>query len=85
MHSTDYLHTDSLIPLEEVKEDRYLGVTLNSKLNFNQHIDGITNRAMKILNLCRRNLHMCDNSKMLIKPLSDLILNMLQLHGTHTL
>ena len=74
MHSTDYLHTDSLIPLEEVKEDQHHGVTLDSKLNFNQHIDGITNRAMKILNLGRRNLHMCDNSitetayKALVRP-----------------
>ena len=45
--------------LEEVTSDRYLGVILDNKLNFNKHIDEITNKATKLLNLCRRNLHMC--------------------------
>ena len=44
--------------LEEVTSDRYLGVILDNKLTFNKHIEEITNKATKLLNLCRRNLHM---------------------------
>lgn len=45
--------------MEEVTSDRYLGVILDNKLNFNKHIEEITNKATRLLNLCRRNLHMC--------------------------
>ena len=37
--------------LEEVTSDRYLGVILDNKLNFNKHIEEITNKATKLLNL----------------------------------
>ena len=49
------------IVLDEVKSDKYIGVILDNKLSFNQHIDEIVNKTTKLLNLCRRNLHMCDN------------------------
>ena len=45
--------------LEEITSARYLGVILDSKLNFNAHVDEITKKATKLLNLCCRNLHMC--------------------------
>ena len=48
------------IVLDEVKSDKYLGVILNNKLSFNQRIDEIVNKTTKLLNLSRRNLHMCD-------------------------
>ena len=53
------MSASDFVILEEVTSDRYLGVILDNKLNFNKHIDEITNKATKLLNLCRRNLHMC--------------------------
>ena len=61
-------------PLEEITSDRYLGVILDNKLNFNEHVDTITKKATNLLNLCRRNLHMCPQNlketayKSLIRP-----------------
>ena len=46
-------------PLEEITSDRYLGVILDNKLTFNEHVDAITQKATNLLNLCRRNLYMC--------------------------
>lgn len=46
-------------PLEEIQHDKYLGVIIDNKLSFNEHVDYITNKATKLLNLCRRNLYMC--------------------------
>ena len=45
--------------LDEITSDKYLGVILDNRLSFNEHIDAITSKATKLLNLCRRNLHMC--------------------------
>ena len=39
--------------------DKYLGVILDNKLSFNEHVDAICKKATNLLNLCRRNLHMC--------------------------
>ena len=49
----------SQIVLDETPSEKYLGVMLDNKLSFNEHITLITNKATKLLNLCRRNLHMC--------------------------
>ena len=54
------LSSNSIV-LDEVKSDKYIGVILDNKLSFNQHIDEIVNKTTKLLNLCRRNLHMCDH------------------------
>ncbi|KAJ8029721.1 hypothetical protein HOLleu_29186 [Holothuria leucospilota] len=60
--------------LEEVTSDRYLGVILDNKLNFNiKHIEEITNKATRLLNLCHRNLsYMCSReiktTAMLLSP-----------------
>ena len=51
--------TSDPIPLEEITSDRYLGVILDNKLSFNEHIKEITKKATNLLNLCRRNLKMC--------------------------
>ena len=66
--------TSSFTPLEEISSDRYLGVILDKDLSFNPHVDEITKKASKLLNLCRRNLYMCDASikeaayKSLVRP-----------------
>ena len=49
--STDFIH------IEETQHESYLGVIIDNKLNFNQHIDDISQKATYLLNLCRRNLH----------------------------
>ena len=54
------LSSNSIV-LDEVKSDKYRGVILDNKLSFYQHIDEIVNKITKLLNLCRRNLHMCDH------------------------
>ena len=61
--ATEILHTTppdgNFTPLEEIPHDKYLGVTIDNKLTFNQHIDTVTKKATNLLNLCRRNLYMC--------------------------
>ena len=45
--------------LNSVQHHPYLGVELDQKLNFNHHIDNITCKATKTLNLLKRNLKHC--------------------------
>ena len=47
-----------------VAEAKYLGITLDSKLTFNKHIDVTCKKANSVLSLLRRNLH---NSQPAIK------------------
>ena len=42
--------------LEDVKEAKYLGVTLSNDLTWNTHICNITGKANKLLGFLRRNL-----------------------------
>ena len=49
-------------PLKLINSEKYLGITIDSKLNFNNHIENVCSSATKILNLCRRNLHMCSRA-----------------------
>ena len=49
-------------PLHIVSEARYLGVIIDSKLNFNKHTDVICKKANSALSFLRRNLLSC-NSK----------------------
>jgi hypothetical protein len=66
--------TQSFTPLQDITSDRYLGVILDNKLSFNEHVDAITKKATNLLNLCRRNLSMCSSQaketayKALIRP-----------------
>ena len=64
IHSAkESIHTitpnENFTPLEEISQDKYLGVILDNKLSFNHHIDNIVCKATRLLNLCRRNLYMC--------------------------
>ena len=60
--------------LDEITSDKYLGVILDNKLTFNEHVDAICSKATNLLNLCRRNLYMCSPEikeaayKSLIRP-----------------
>ena len=60
--------------LEVITSDRYLGIILDSRLSFNQHVKAICSKASRILDLCRRNLVMCSSAtkviayKALIRP-----------------
>ena len=45
--------------IKETQHESYLGVIIDNKLNFNQHIDDMSKKATNLLNLCHRNLHMC--------------------------
>ena len=60
--SQDFLHIASqatgismsnseFCDLEEITSAHYIGVTLDSKLSFNAHVDEITKKATKLLNL----------------------------------
>ena len=54
--------SSSPIALEEITSDRYLGVILDNKLSFNEHIEHATKKATNLLNLCRRNLKICNST-----------------------
>lgn len=61
-------------PLETVKTHTYLGVEINNKLNWVNHIENATSKANKVLGLLRRNLYSCSPSvkeaayKSLVRP-----------------
>ena len=46
-------------PLERVQSAKYLGVELSSKLQWNQHIEAITNKANRVSAFLTRNLRGC--------------------------
>jgi hypothetical protein len=48
--------------LEDVKEAKYLGLTLSSNLIWNTHIGNITCKANKLLGFLRRNLKIRNES-----------------------
>ena len=47
-------------PLRTVDEAKYLGVLLDSKLNFNKHIETICKKANGVLAFLKRNLYNCN-------------------------
>ena len=51
--TTDFIH------IRETQHESYLGVIIDNKLNFNQHIDDMSQKAINLLNLCHHDLHMC--------------------------
>ena len=65
--TTDFIH------IEETQHESYLGVIVENKLSFNQHIDDMSKKATNLLNLCRRN-HMCSKEvknsacNMIVRP-----------------
>ena len=46
-------------PLPNTRTYKYLGVTLNTNMKFNTHIDNIQHKANRTLGFLRRNLHGC--------------------------
>ena len=69
-----YLHNHKLAPVAKAK---YLGVTLDSTLSFNFHIDSICKKANSVLSFIRRNLRKChrkvkiDAYNYFVKPILD--------------
>ena len=53
IHFTYKLHVH---PLAKVKHSKYLGITLQSNLKWNKHINTITNKANQSLGFLKRNL-----------------------------
>ena len=47
------------VTLQQVESIPYLGVTLNNKLKWSQHISSISNKASKVLGMVKRNLWNC--------------------------
>ena len=62
--------------IEDIQSDKYLGAVLDNRLSFNKHTDEISmeKKATNLLNLCRRNIHMCHENiketayKVIIRP-----------------
>ena len=53
IHFTYKLHDH---PLDKVEHSKYLGITLQSNLKWNKHINSITNKANQSLGFLKRNL-----------------------------
>ena len=49
-------------PIKEVTSAKYLGVTIDSKLTFNDHVQSITNKANQINAFIYRNLRQCPST-----------------------
>ena len=45
------------VELEQVEKITYLGITLTSKLKWDQHVSSVSSKASKVLGVVRRNLH----------------------------
>ena len=59
------------IPPEWVDTYVYLGVKIHKKLNWGDHISGITLKATKILNILRRAMYTCSSDakdRALVRP-----------------
>ena len=62
------------VELEQIEEITYLGITLSSKLKWDQHVSSVSSKASKVLGVVRRNLHICPRSvretayKTLVRP-----------------
>ena len=47
------------VPFKLVEKIKYLGIYLNNKLSWHDHIDFICNTANRLLRFLRQNLHSC--------------------------
>ena len=55
----NYTYTMMGQPITSVTQHKYLGVELDSKLTWNEHISAITGKAYSSLGFLRRNLYFC--------------------------
>jgi len=61
----------------EVTYTKYLGVVIDSKLSWSQHVKEVTSKANKVKGFLQRNLHNCPTSvkancyKFLVKPILE--------------
>ena len=66
--------TTDFICIKETQHKSYLGVIIDNKLSFNQHIDDMSKKVTNLLNLCHCNLHMCSKEaknlayNMIVRP-----------------
>ena len=62
------------VELEQVDDITYLGITLTSKLKWDQHVSTVSSKASQVLGVVRRNLYNCPRSvretpyKTLVRP-----------------
>ncbi len=63
--------------LEEVDSSKYLGVTIQNDLKWNQHVSNTSGKATKVLNLLRRNIRTNDKEvkdrayKTMVRPILE--------------
>ena len=56
---TDYCYYIGNSIIKQVAHSKYLGVTINEKLTWNEHILAITSKAQQINAFLRRNFYQC--------------------------
>ena len=75
--------------ISEVPHTKYLGVTIDQKLSWNEHIQKVTSKANQVNGFLHRNLHQCPVSvknncyKMMVCPIVEYASSVLAPH-THT-
>ena len=82
-HKLVHLYTLHNQNLSETDSAKYLGLTITSDLQWNQHINNITNTANSILGLLRINLRIPSQTITTHAYQSLHIWNMLLRYGTH--
>ena len=74
MEHTYTMHNKNL---EQVKHHPYLGVELDDKLSWNDHINNITSKGNRVLNMLQRNMHSCPKTvkekvyRTLVRPIIE--------------
>jgi len=58
-NTENFVYTINNNPIDEVRDHPYLGITINNKLAWSNHISDITTKATRVLNVIRRTLHPC--------------------------
>ena len=58
-HRLDQIYYIHKTPLQFTNAAKYLGVTIDNKLNYNTHISAITRKANATLSFVSRNFHKC--------------------------
>ena len=65
------------VPIQECDSIKYLGVTIDSRLNWSEHVDAISHKANQVRGFLQRNLRACSRDvklrsyKMYVDPILD--------------